>query len=207
MVHPKFRQQGIFSYLTKEMLFELDKRNIPSCLFACHQDVKTAVVVLESMGANCERSEYSMKLIERLPIPTDLPTVELKPSGMEDVELLTKLDHLSFGTATEITFNRFITSLNEPNRRTWLAYANDEVIGKMHVRYDGKNAFIHDFCVIPEHQLKGYGSAILHKTLQYLTEHKKNLVYLDLKAENKNALKLYEKCGFKVISAYDFWRM
>jgi len=206
MVHPDFRLQGIFQFLAMEAFFELQKRQIPNSLFAVHHGAEPAVFALEAMGATYGCSEYSMELEKHVPMPDNLQEVKLTHSGIDDIELLVELDNLSFGTPKEVTFNRFITSLDEPNRRIWLAYVNDEVIGKMHVRFDQDTTFIHDFCVVPEHQARGYGYSILMQTLKYLEEQNKKHVSLDLVAENKNALKLYEKCGFKVISAYDYWR-
>jgi diamine N-acetyltransferase len=53
------------------------------------------------------------------------------------------------------------------------------------------------FCIAPEFQGKGYGKALVIKTLKYTTSKlHMHRVYVEVLADNLRALKLYRECGF-----------
>jgi ribosomal protein S18 acetylase RimI-like enzyme len=68
-------------------------------------------------------------------------------------------------------------------------------------------AFIHDVAILPEHRGKRYALAMMANIMQMLRQQAQKLLTLDVESDNTTAIKLYERCGFKAISTYDFWRV
>ena len=54
------------------------------------------------------------------------------------------------------------------------------------------------FCVAPEYQSKGYGAMLIKKLTEYVVrEFDMRRLYLKAFADNKKAIELYKKCGFR----------
>ena len=60
--------------------------------------------------------------------------------------------------------------------------------------------YIDNIVVDENHQNKGYGEKLLDHIIEYAKEGKYNDIMLYVYSFNKNAIKLYEKKGFKTIT-------
>ncbi|MDG4820852.1 GNAT family N-acetyltransferase [Asanoa sp. WMMD1127] len=77
-----------------------------------------------------------------------------------------------------------------------IAYAGDEPVGMGRVIGDGGTAFqIVDVCVLPEHQRRGVGAAIMGALMERLREVAPGTAYVSLIADGA-ARHLYAKFGF-----------
>lgn len=74
--------------------------------------------------------------------------------------------------------------------------------GKNIVGYGGlyPSGDITNVAVLPEYRGKGYGKLIVQSLLASAKEHNIECVYLEVRVSNQIAIKLYEKCGFKLIN-------
>jgi ribosomal protein S18 acetylase RimI-like enzyme len=206
VVHPKFRRQKIFKQLLEEAQLELKKRNISRCLFICHQSSKSLIEYFKNSNAHYVYSQVEMHTTKE-PIIKSLPEIQLRLATADDVALMAKLGSTSFDTPFLEVLQRFLENLRDKNRKAWLLIVNDEYIGKIHVRFeDSRTAFIHDLCILPDYRGKKYATAMILKTMDILRHEGYKHFTLDVECHNEGALKLYEQCGFEVVSAYDFWR-
>jgi ribosomal protein S18 acetylase RimI-like enzyme len=85
---------------------------------------------------------------------------------------------------------------------------NHEVIGLIVVYLDGQKYFIHGFAIDPQYRAKGLGGQALH----FIVKKFRNLdpkkdIELEVQTENTQALALYEKIGFEILTAYDYSRL
>ncbi len=207
VVHPKYRRQGIFKKLLAEAALELRQRRLPRALFICHQSATTIAHYLKSLGAQYLYSQVEMTAMHD-PVQKELPTVELRLAGIDDVVTLAKIGAESFGSPFLEVLQRFIENMKDRNRKAWLVSVHGENIGKIHVRYEAdKTAFIHDLCIMPKHRGQNYAMAMILQTMQLLKNEGYKVITLDVEYHNKGALKLYERCGFETTAAYDFWHV
>ena len=72
-----------------------------------------------------------------------------------------------------------------------------DVIGFVVVNSDGNEAEIRSFGIKPKYRKKGLGKNLLELSLSILIKNGFKVVYLDVTLENKPALGLYSKLGFK----------
>ena len=67
--------------------------------------------------------------------------------------------------------------------------------------------YISAFCVWPEYRRRGYGKIILTRTLELLLAERHPNIVLEVACDNDHALALYEQCGFRTVTAYDYYRL
>lgn len=208
MVHPKYRHQGIYKKLIAEALLELQQRRISKCLYICPQGSRIDENYLKRFQAEYVFSQVEMRATE-IPTFPQLPDVQLRLGELSDLPLIAKIGMLGFNASFDEALQRFSENMREKNRRVWLlSTEKHQNIGKIHVRYDdNRTAFLHDLCILPEYRGNRYALAMILKTMQMLRQSGQGVFMLDVECNNTGALKLYEMCGFKKISAYNFWRI
>jgi ribosomal protein S18 acetylase RimI-like enzyme len=59
-------------------------------------------------------------------------------------------------------------------------------------------ATIHDFCVLPAFQGRGYGRKILSRVVKFLESQEYSQTRLSVVTQNRRALSLYQSIGFDV---------
>jgi len=207
MTQPDFRRKGIFSQLFEAARQELTQRKIPDCLFICERASEAGKQCLQAMGAVYEVSEYKMRLqapVEPLPMPTGL---QLRPAQLEDIADLARMDELCFGVPVEISRRWLEHDLGESTHQVTVAILEGIRIGKIMVYKGEPEAYIAGFCMKPEYRHRGYGKAILAQTVEQLVAEHPPEIVLEVACHNAGALSLYERCGFRTVTAYDYYRL
>ncbi len=208
VVHPKYRQKGLFKKLLAEAILELKQRYIRYCVWIVPQRSYITSELMQSLGGQYLFSQMEMKAVHD-PVPKELPEIILRPATTADLPILAQLGSVSFESSFTETLQRFTENLREKNRKAWLASTPEESnVGKIHVRYeDSQTAFIHDLCIRPEQRGKKLAMAMILQTMTLLRASGYKNIILDVETHNQGALRLYEQCGFEVKQAYDFWRL
>jgi ribosomal protein S18 acetylase RimI-like enzyme len=88
-----------------------------------------------------------------------------------------------------------------------VAASGSKTVGKINVLRTDVETYISGFCLFPDYRGQGYGTMMLtHTVEQLIVVGHKNIV-LEVATENRNALALYERSGFQVTTAYDYYRL
>lgn len=205
IIHPKHRRQGHFTALLNEVMLELVNRSFKKCLLICNRESEVAAHIVKKLDATFSHSEYEM--ISRVqPNFENLPPLELRDYTQEDIIDLAQMDAVCFNSSLDKMIFRFINSMGEKNRKVYVAMANGEKIGKVHLRFDEKNhAYIHDLCIMPPHRRKRYATAMVMQIMDMLNKKNIRMIYLDVEGKNTSAIELYEKCGYEITAIHDFW--
>ena len=85
--------------------------------------------------------------------------------------------------------------------------STEVIIGKLDVSFEGQSAFIYGFAVLPEYRGRGYGRQILARTIQELLALGREQIALEVSTENRNALSLFQACGFRETGSYDYYAL
>jgi len=80
-----------------------------------------------------------------------------------------------------------------------LAKENDKITGYIAVRIERKICEIALLAVLKRYQKRGIGKSLLKHILKIAKQKKANKVILEVRKNNKKALRLYHKYGFKVM--------
>lgn len=206
LVHPRHRKQGLFMHL-----FDIARKRLTTCsihqyAFACPTNIQDTKKCLQKLGAKYCSLEYSMTRCSYLTQKYDT-NLQLGQATKNHIDLLASIDEICFYTNFKTMRKRFKQMLVEPNRLTWLAISNDQYVGKIHARIDENSVYLHDLCIIPEKRKRGYGTEMVTQAITKLHKLGFHTITLDVEASNKHALLIYKNCGFKVVNAYEYWRI
>lgn len=207
MTHPRRRRQGIFRQLLAAAKQELTTRHIPDFLFMCERASQTGAVCLQASGAHYDFSEYKMSLNGVVPA-VEFPTaLSLRPATVEDIAPLGQMDELCFGVPAEVAQSWLAQDLGGPNHWLLVAELQGVRIGKITVLLGETEAYIAGVCLEPQYRGQGYGKAILTRTVAQIAAQYQGIITLEVACNNENALTLYRRCGFEVVTVYDYYRL
>lgn len=217
MTNPTFRNQGIFHRLLALALNECRSSDFKKLLLLADGNSVSGINFLKANSNSYAHSEYRMK---RLSNPVTLTqgdvaeaftNVTLRPAVKEDEKDIARLNAILFDDEEfeEETGEYKITPLTEQpeNYRTYMIELAGAKIGKINVEFQGQYAFICGFGILPEYRGKGYGRMGLYQTLQLIEAQGVTTIELDVVCTNKNALGLYQSCGFEEQSVMDYYAL
>lgn len=217
MVHPNYRRQGIFSKLLKLAISECKGRNAGSILALCDNKSVSGLRFLDTVGAVYQSSEFEMYLNQEAyeNIQKQTNGIIFRKATNEDVREIARQDHIYFGDDLDEeneadAENGIILPEDEEKRGNivYLTQVEDNVIGKVKLELiKGITGGIYGLGVLPEYRSKGYGRAILLKSIEKLKEAKATEIMLQVATENSKALNLYQSCGFQETSRMDYFEI
>ncbi|QUL54840.1 GNAT family N-acetyltransferase [Paenibacillus tritici] len=205
MVHPDYRREGVFRSLVERAGQDIAPLGIHKLSYKIPGGSETGLGAASALGARFSRSEYAMSydpLTTLQPVPEDL---QLLPATQADWEFMISCSSQAFGESEEET-REYFTETDEPERVTYIAWAEGRALGLIRVNYINEDtAFIHNFCILPSWQGKGVGGKVLRQTLGLLLQKPYPVIRLSVVTENVRALNLYIRAGFKVRSEFKYY--
>jgi ribosomal protein S18 acetylase RimI-like enzyme len=205
LVHPSFRRKNIAQKLLLSILPLIKEQNFSNIIFSGPSHVNNHW--LPNLGFSYKHSEYYMERHDLSPLINYKNTLTFHTATIQDIPLLCILDEACFFKTQEELIPRFQHILSDRNYQILLAYENNHLIGKAHLRWQKYGATLSDIAVLPIKQGKGFGTALITHCINYaLSEGKPNLS-LDVETHNKKALNLYTRLGFQTQNACDYWKI
>ena len=205
MTHPACRRQGIFKQLLAAARSTLAERRIPDLLFICEQKSTSARSCMTAIGSRYEFSEYKMTLAEVPPLEP-IHGLRLRLAQADDLAQLVQLDHLCFNVEPEISQAYLTNEKRSRNRRMFIAMVDDLIVGKIQVTLGADEIYLSGFCLWPDYRRQGYGRSILTQIVNQLNRERRQPIALEVACANRQALNLYQSCGFQEVTAYDYYR-
>lgn len=233
MVHPEYRQQGIFKKLSELAIAEWKRRNSCSMLLLSDRKSNSGQQFIKGTGAQYKHSEFEMYLNE-----DDMESYKTQSFGIT-FRKATNSDALEIAKQNAIYFNdekdESEDFKNTPNNldmtieeaettipvedlilpeeeekkgmKIYLVEKDQKIIGKIHIQLISGIGGIYGLGVLPEHRGKGFGRAILMMGVEKLKEDNASEIMLQVAADNSNALNLYKSCGFMETSTMDYYEI
>ncbi|MFZ3578384.1 GNAT family N-acetyltransferase [Virgibacillus sp. DJP39] len=203
MVNPGNRNRGIFTSLFNQAL-KVIPHEAKEILLNTPANAEAARNWLQTKACDYSFSEYQMKWVP-VQLEVKQPIVRLRKAGPSDLETQIKLDIecFEYDPAGARDFNE--NNGYSESKVSYMIEVESEVVGKIGIQRDENESYIYGFAIFPEFQGKGYGRNALIQTV--LAEKKtEGVILLEVAAENKNALKLYEECGFYSYEVQDYYQ-
>ncbi|CAM3490807.1 GNAT family N-acetyltransferase [Aeromicrobium ponti] len=203
MVHPEYRQKGIFSQLFKQARPSLEKAS--KLLINAPANSTSAKSFLISRPCTYSFSEYQMKRQASKIIAEVNPQVTLRNAIESDLKFLSYLDSVCFNIPEQeaIAFNKEVwLGGNEP---TFIVEYGGKEAGKIRIQKEENATWIYGFAIEPSLQGNGIGRSALSQVV--MNEQNKGIerVHLEVAAENEHALGLYKSCGFEPYGTQDYY--
>lgn len=207
MVHPAYRRRGIFTTLYREVRAECQQRGLMKILLIVEPISAAGQAFVHALGADYDHTEYKM-VLEKLVMPTRFDEhLHLRPATLKDLPLLAHITAVSFDMPEDDVSWYVADKLEQPEHGFYVGEMDGVVIGKIDVSYSSHGGHIYGFGVLPVYQGRGYGRQILARTVQEILVRGHQQITLEVATTNKQALSLYQSCGFNEMSCYDYYRV
>jgi len=206
LVHPDFRRRGIGRLMARAVVRECHKRGVRRLLLVVPQESREGAEFARAMGTQHSHSEYTMDLdVKRIPPFERAPDpVELRPAGAEDVPIMAAIVASAFAEPTQEEEQALVRLMKDPSRITYLATQDGRPVGVIQSAVSDGRAFVVHFAVRPEMQGKGIGRQMLLAIVHGLLNSGSQWITIEVETDNRNALSLYERCGFVTVNATDY---
>lgn len=210
MVRPGFRRRGIFTSLWQQAQRLIQRSNSKLLLLNAPASSRSASGFLKTLPLVFSHAEYQMKWDAAAAQGSAEASsadgaVFLRPARQEEVPLLVKLDCNGFDMTEEDAAEMYTLPILKDSQEHIIIEINGQPAGKMRLWTENNQTWIYGFTV--DQKLRGIG--IGRSALQQAIERERrnyNGINLDVALDNPNALKLYESCGFVILSKQDYYR-
>ena len=207
MVHPDYRRRGIFTQLFSYVNEEWDKKEYNKILLLCDHDSISGQEFMKHTGAVYHHSEYEMFLRDDSKKNTAVNHIVLRKAMNQDAKEIARQNSIYF----EEDMKEDEISMPEEEEKCglyiFIAEADGKTIGKVHLEINDQVGGIYGLGVITEYRKRGYGREILLQSIKVLTEKGSKEIMLQVATKNKNALNLYQSCGFEETSTMDYFEI
>lgn len=216
MVEPDYRRQGVFSKLYELVIAECKRRNSGNILFLCDRKSPTGQKFLEKIEAVYRYSEFEMYLTDESYAINEEELCGIKFRKATNIDayevarqnLIYFVDHTNQEN-NDVPNEKILLPEDEEKRgmTIYLVEKGERVIGKVHLQMLNGIGGIYGLGVLPENRGKGFGRAILLKSIEKLKDVKAKDIMLQVAAKNAIALQLYKSCGFQETSVMDYFTL
>lgn len=203
---PSHRGKGYFKKLLSKAVEELIKYEIPEVLFVLESQSITGKHVITHLAAQYDFTEYSMRLDDRKYVPLASNRLKyLKPSE-EDLKRLIDTSMRIFEDSYEDAQSMILNNFQSVTRDQYLGILNGELIGMGSSSRDGDEVSIFGFGITPEFRSKGYGYDLLQLIVEHLRQSGIREIVIEVDSNNTHAFNLYQKFGFQIETAFEYYR-
>jgi [ribosomal protein S18]-alanine N-acetyltransferase len=127
------------------------------------------------------------------------PSAEIRTGSIKDIDILERLESKGFD---QDRFNRrqLIYLLSRANATTYILEEENHIRGAaiMLWRADSKVGRLYSIVIDPVHHGKGLGKRLLGVCEKDAIRHQCQRLVLEVRADNKPAIALYEKSGYRI---------
>lgn len=124
--------------------------------------------------------------------------LEIKAKDKKYIEQIIEVEKEAFGVSGGV--DEWILKPIIRYGKVFVLVIEDEVIGiAEYIRdFDGDEIFLYGFSIKKEYRKCGYGKKLLEESVKVFRENKIKKIGLTVSLENKAAIELYKKLGFKM---------
>lgn len=132
-------------------------------------------------------------------VSKEVKEILVRDLGPEDVPEVLAIERASFTTPwSEILF---MNEIFKPRSLPKVAVIGEQIVGYICANYLLDEAHILNVTVHPDFRKLGIASSLVHSMIDLLRKAGSRTIYLEVRISNEAALRMYEKAGFRTISA------
>jgi len=205
MVHPDYRNMGIFTKLYSTAKEKCKERQIEKMILICEKSSNTGKHFLKSIGANYYSTEYKMEFKKQKIKAKKEYKIKIRKAKIEDASVRADIIRQCFNT--ELKPQVFTRGLNDKDQYRYVCEIENKVIGNISASRTNGNINIYGIGIFEEYRGKGYGREMLMLFLEQLMKEQDDNIFLEVACDNDNALSLYKSCGFNEVTGYDYYEI
>ena len=205
LIHPSHRRKNIAKKLIHNILPIVKEYNFFKLIFSCPSHLNSSW--LPELGFFYRHSEYYMERNDLNPLFDYKKPLTYRTATIQDIPLLCVLDEACFYKIEAELIPRFQHILSDRTYQIILAFEENHLIGKAHLRWQKNGATLSDIAVLPVRQGRGFGTALITHCINYALSEGKPHLNLDVETHNQKALNLYTRLGFLTQNACEYWEI
>ena len=208
IVVPERRRAGIGRALVAAATAQLAERGTTGWLLTCDEAFAGGAAFARALGGTLAHHEHRLTLDPAgVPPPPSPLGLLVRPATAADRDDLAAITAAAFGDhPTEVT-KWIAQDESRPDRRWFVVTLGARPIGSLRVVGSGEGLDITAFGVIPSQQGRGYGRALLARTIATLLAEGERRINIEVATDNAAALGLYRSCGFVARHTYGYYRL
>ncbi len=208
-IHPACKAKDIFAELFKSVRDRCRENKVFTLKFINKRDVIRFREFIIYVGGEEKYSTYEMKFNreyykELIGEYTDLV---LSRASLENLDKIVPIGMEAFGTTEEDERAYNESNLNNSKYHNFIGKIHNTTVGIISARIESGEGSIADSAVHKSYRGRGFGKAILSKTIAYLLNQGIENFTLSVETENRKALSLYEDSGFRIVSVNDCYEV
>ena len=174
---------------------EVDKNSLASICYLKAQ--KNELITLEKLSPiYIKLSQAEIGLEQKMK-----ENLSFREATLVDAEALSIVDEQCFQEGSErYSKYSFEGELTEKSKKYFVALYGNLVIGYVGVQTLGDDLNLLKIAVLPQYQKLGVGFKLMEISFEYRKNQKLTNYFLEVRENNKKAIKLYQKFGFKTQS-------
>ncbi|HHF7367699.1 TPA: GNAT family N-acetyltransferase [Legionella bozemanae] len=205
LVHPDYRRKGIAKKMLRNILPLVKEQGYFKLIFSSPYLLNSQW--LPELGFSYMHSEYYMERHDLTPLLDYQKNLTYRTATEKDIPLLCVLDEACFFKTEVELVPRFEHILSDRTYQIILAFEDNHLVGKAHIRWEKNGATLSDIAVLPIRQGKGLGTALISHCINYALSEGKPHLNLDVETHNQKALNLYTRLGFLTENSCDYWEV
>ena len=203
MVDPAWRRQHIAARLIAVIMPVIHTRNLELVRCPSPKDLNTDW--LPTRGFCYQNTECHMQWKGAHPTEAREPNYTISQATDKDISTLVDINATCFSSEKTGMDARFHQLLHDESYNLFIIHYNNQPIGKAHAHQEDFQVQLSDIAILPSFQRRGFGQALVSHCIRHIVSTSSLPICLDVEFVNQSALKLYEKLGFKIVNAWDFW--
>lgn len=209
LVDPRHRHHGIGRSMVAAAARELAERGIARWLLVCDEAFPGGVIFAQTFGAERAYFEHRLTLDPALvpPLSEQGKALGFRQAVAADAADLAAITAAAFGDPPDEVGAWIAPDLTRTDRRWFLGTIADHAVGSLRIVAADGGADITAFGVLPTEQGRGYGRALLSRTIALLRAEGEAEINIEVETDNAAALGLYRSCGFVPQHTYGYYRV
>jgi ribosomal protein S18 acetylase RimI-like enzyme len=213
LVHPKKRKQGNATALIKEamlgstgkFLLITDNASLSGTSFVKHWLSQSKIQYLFSEFSLQHSPNSSTQLSSAF---KEEPVIKLALHKSSNSSPIKEILTLTTGKNTDYVENYYKEITRNPHRTQFDIFYESKVIGMLGIYSEDERNYIYWFNIHPSYQGRGFGTQALSQICQeYSVLKTKKELIIEVETENSNALGLYKKMGFELITEFQYYEL
>jgi ribosomal protein S18 acetylase RimI-like enzyme len=211
VVHPNYRQQGIFRALLEAAKAECASRGTRKFALMCENYSSSGIACATALGARYTFSEHEMLLEEFHDCMTFDDRLTLSAADSSNIDALVAVQARSFNDSEAFVLLMVAKFLHDSQRHFYLATFGEEglscrePVGVLRLDEFGDEIGIYAFGVLPAYRGRGYGRQILEEIIRKIRTRSQKPIKLEVDTRNAVAINLYHSCGFRIRTTYNYY--
>ncbi len=199
VVSPEYRRKGLGTFLYNKIHDFTKQENVKIVEVYVKERLTSGVRFAEKRGFQAILFSWEMEIdIENVDFNFEkYPELNFRKANQEDRLSYKKIINDAFGD--EVGLDALDQGLKDPSISIYMLKKENKAVGSatIQIKEDLSLAYIYDIAILKEYNGQGLGSYLLKSCIMVLKDKNIKRASLLVTGENKRALDLYKKIGFK----------